>query len=84
MFEKENGVNEIQQSEKSTSGQSDITTLNSSCTSKENSKIVQKKTHQIYIRNLPKKTEKTFSIGALHAKSWTSSVDEITAQKSKD
>ena len=43
MFEKENGVNEIQQSEKSTSGQSDISTLNSSCTSKENSNIVQNK-----------------------------------------
>ena len=42
-FEKDYGVNKIQQSEKNTSGQSDISTQSSSCLPKENSKFVPNK-----------------------------------------
>ena len=41
-FEKDYGVNKIQQSENNTSGQSDITTQSSSCLPKENLKFVKK------------------------------------------
>ena len=42
-FEKDYGVDKIQQSENNTSGQSDISTPSSSCLPEENSKIVQNK-----------------------------------------
>ena len=42
-FEKDYGVNKIQQSENNTSGQSDISTQSSSCLPKENLKFVQNK-----------------------------------------
>ena len=42
-FEKEYGVNTIQQSERSTSGQYEFSTQISSCTPKENSETVQNK-----------------------------------------
>ena len=42
-FEKDYGVNKIQQSENNTSGQSDISTQSSSCLPKESLKFVQNK-----------------------------------------
>ena len=65
-FEKEYGVNKIQQSERSTYGQSEIGTRNSSCILKDNTSLLETKTHQIHIRKLPKLGEKTFIIGALN------------------
>ena len=63
MFEKEYGVNKIQQSERSTSGQSEISTQSSSCTRKGKSKTTQKKcTKFIY------GIEKLFLTGVPHAK----------------
>ena len=83
MFEKEYGVNKIQQSERSTSGQSEISTQSSSCTPKESTKTAQNKSVPIYIRNFPKWTEKTLITGAPHAKLWRLSVDGTT-QKHPD
>ena len=78
IFEKEYGVNKIQQSKRITSGQSEISTPNSSCIPKENSKIVQNKNAS---NSHTEWTKKTFIIRALHAKLWTSSVDGTTVQK---
>ena len=69
-FEKDYGVNKIQQSENNTSGQSDISTQSSGCLPKENLKFAQNKIKQTYIRNLPKWTETISITGALHVRSW--------------
>ena len=66
-FEKDYGVNKVQQSENNTSGQSDISTQSSSCLPEENLKFVRNKIQP----NLHTEWTETISItGALHVRLW--------------
>ena len=79
MFEKEYGVNKKTTKREVYPSSPKLARKTQAAHRKKIQKQLKIKVHQIYIRNLPKWTEKIFITGAPDAKS--SSVDGTTAQK---
>ena len=69
-FQKKNGVNNINRSEKNTTGQSDIRASKSSCILEQHSNTIQKKKVSISNPEITEMTEIIFTIGAQHARLW--------------